>query len=128
MADDPIGTLAAVVAVVTLPLGTLSLFFVGWEVAMVVFVVGWFLLAPLIPIVGEELLPALGSAESEGKTSDPLTELRGRYARGEIGDEEFERRVERLVATERIDLNRDAAFDRSSSADADPQRDVERSR
>ncbi|QPV65032.1 SHOCT domain-containing protein [Halosimplex litoreum] len=32
-----------------------------------------------------------------------LAELRDRYARGELGDEEFEARVERLLETESVD-------------------------
>lgn len=38
---------------------------------------------------------------------DPLAVLRGRYARGEIGEEEFERRLDRLLATESDELSRE---------------------
>lgn len=39
--------------------------------------------------------------ESERESApDPLDELRGRYARSELSDEEFERRVETLLETE----------------------------
>jgi len=40
---------------------------------------------------------ALSSTESE---QDPLDVLRDRYARGELSDEEFERKTERLMDTE----------------------------
>lgn len=39
---------------------------------------------------------ALSSSESE---QDPLEVLRDRYARGELSDEEFERKTERLMDT-----------------------------
>jgi len=113
---DIVGALTAVVAVATLPVGVLALFFASFEVAIVVFVVGWFLLTPLIPILGEELLPALGGASEDAdatdEAADPMAELRSRYARGELGDEEFERQVEKLVATEGIEVDRDVEYGR----------------
>ncbi|WP_157971738.1 SHOCT domain-containing protein [Halorussus litoreus] len=117
MADDLTGALTAIVAVATLPLGTLALLFVGWEIGILVFVVGWFLLTPLIPIVGEELLPALGgssadaASDADADADDALTQLRNRYARGEIGDAEFERQVEKLIETEDVDVDRSGTFD-----------------
>jgi len=124
---DLTGALAAVVAVATLPVGVLALFFASFEVALVVFVVGWFLLTPLIPILGEELLPALGASEDADATdeaADPLAELRTRYARGELGDEEFERQVEKLVATEGVEVDRDAVFDSGADRDVESSPDV----
>lgn len=46
--------------------------------------------------------------------NDPLSALRERYARGEIGDEEFEHRLDRLLATEPEELGRERErlFDR----------------
>ncbi|WP_135828043.1 SHOCT domain-containing protein [Halorussus halobius] len=122
-ADDLVGALTAVVAVATLPVGTLALLFASVEVAIVVFVVGWFLLTPLVPIVGEELLPALGGSSDGGDSSaepaDPLAELRSRYARAEIGDAEFERQVEKLLATEEIEVDPDAVFDAGATPNVD---------
>jgi uncharacterized membrane protein len=101
MAEDLSGLLTAVVAVVTLPLGILTALFVGTEEAAVVFVVGWLLLVPLIAIVGDELA---GAGEEDGEEpAGPLEELKGRYARGEIDEAEFERRVDRLLETEEGD-------------------------
>jgi len=37
-----------------------------------------------------------------GETEDALEQLRWRYARGELTDDEFERRVERLLETESV--------------------------
>jgi uncharacterized membrane protein len=44
---------------------------------------------------------------------DPLSVLRERYARGEITDEEFEHRLDRLLATESDELSRDRDRDRA---------------
>lgn len=41
--------------------------------------------------------------ENEDEDEDALAELRRRYARGELSELEFERRVERLLETETID-------------------------
>lgn len=46
------------------------------------------------------------------RTSDPLENLRERYSRGELTDEEFEQKVEQIVGTEdrgtaRVELNQD---------------------
>ncbi|MFC7197106.1 SHOCT domain-containing protein [Halosimplex aquaticum] len=85
------------------PARLLAGLFVSFEAAAVVFIVGWFLLTPLIPIVGNEIWPALrdrsGSSDESAEES-PLEELKARYARGEIDDAEFERRMERLVEVE----------------------------
>ncbi|WP_122090298.1 SHOCT domain-containing protein [Halalkalicoccus subterraneus] len=52
-----------------------------------------------------------GEREDESRPvaepADPLSALRERYARGEIGDEEFERRLDRLLATEPEELHRE---------------------
>ncbi|MEM4780786.1 MAG: SHOCT domain-containing protein [Halalkalicoccus sp.] len=58
-----------------------------------------------------------GESESESRDEppegDPLAVLRERYARGEIGDGEFERRLDRLLATEREELNHERERSRS---------------
>lgn len=119
---QPFEALAAIAAVVTLPVGLLAAIFLGVIEAAVVFVVGWLLLVPLFGVVSE----ALGGEESDaeeverwldvaeraktmkdeegGATSNenPLETLRERYARGALDDDEFEARLERLVATEEI--------------------------
>jgi hypothetical protein len=38
-----------------------------------------------------------------GNTDDAIQELRGRYARGEITEEQFERKVERLLETDSVE-------------------------
>ncbi len=58
----------------------------------------WIGLLPLAGVVTEEML---GIEDGDGKrTADPLETLRERYARGEIGEAEFERGLERLLETE----------------------------
>lgn len=125
MAGDLSGAIVALIAVLTLPLGILTGLFVGLKAAAVVFVVGWFLLVPTVAIVGDELLPALGESvrddsKSEAESTDPLTELKERYARGEIDEAEFERRIERLLEVEGVEIDRDVDLD---SLERDENRD-----
>lgn len=57
----------------------------------------------------------------EGPDRDPLDELRARYSRGELSDEEFERKVERLVRTEDRETAREHLRDRARGQARDPQ-------
>jgi len=115
-----VGTLAVVALLAVLGFGSL---------VPVAVVVGWLLLTPLSGILvyvlgvddesggmpdaapgnvseaGTEVL-----SESTDPTDDPLATLRDRYARGEIDEAEFERRVERLLETEDIDVPADATL------------------
>jgi uncharacterized membrane protein len=78
--------------------------------AGVISIVGWFLLTPILLFWGEEVSLLLENDEATDATrnaetaveSDPLEELKRRYAAGEIDDAEFERRLERLVAVDEI--------------------------
>lgn len=66
------------------------------------FALGFFLLVPLIAVLGERL-PFVAADETTIDTADeraPVERLRERYARGDLSDEEFERRLARLVETE----------------------------
>lgn len=118
-----LGLLTTLVAVLTLPVGLLTAMFVGVRPAAVVFIVGWLLLVPLIPILGGLLLhgPEAGEASSE-----PLTELKRRYASGEIGEEEFARRVERLLETESAERDFEVRAERRvDDADRAVERELE---
>ena len=78
--------------------------------AGVITIVGWFVLTPVLLFWGDEVALLLEDDEATGTAhnaetdakSDPLEELKRRYAAGEIDDAEFERRLERLVAVDEI--------------------------
>lgn len=112
-------TLLAVLSVATL--GLTALFAVtGLEFLVpTTFVLGFFVVIPLIALLGEAL-PVVESevdgveVEREPSADGPIDDLRSRYARGELTDEEFERRLERLLETEDAEANRsrERVFDR----------------
>ncbi|WP_290818594.1 SHOCT domain-containing protein [Halovivax sp.] len=96
-----VGVLLPVVAVATLPIGLLTAVFFGVTYAFAVFVVGWLLLVPVLGVLSDEFVDGESDEQhSQEPAEDPLETLRDRYARGEIDDLEFERRVERLIETE----------------------------
>ena len=80
------------------------------------FVTGFFILIPLVLVLGEEF-PLVASDEpdtspgSEESADRPVAALRERYATGEIDEAEFERKLDRLLATEDLDER----FDRIES-------------
>ena len=83
------------------------------------FVFGFFLVVPLVALLGESL-PFVESDNDDPSTvreatdetaDDPVRELRSRYARGELSDEEFERRLERLLETEELERYLEAELD-----------------
>jgi uncharacterized membrane protein len=88
----------------------------GNVLAPVSIILGWFILAPLVALLGSEL-PMVESPEREAETAetdapipsepavDPVDQLRERYARGELTDSEFERRLDRLLETESLSAN-----------------------
>ncbi|WP_276299120.1 SHOCT domain-containing protein [Halorussus lipolyticus] len=88
-----------------------------------IFVLGFFLVIPLIAILGDSLPMvrdggdddvSVESIQTEQSGDDPIDELRTRYARGELTDAEFERRLERLLETEDAEASRskERVFDR----------------
>jgi len=118
-------------AVATLPLGILAFMFFGTQAAVAVFVVGWLLLVPVSAILagpqwaglaGDDLeavaetqevaseLDSGGRGESDDDATDPIDELRDRYARGEIDEVELERRLDALLETERLDPSDDESI------------------
>jgi uncharacterized membrane protein len=92
-----------VAAILTLGVGIFA-FLLGFEWFWMVFVLGWIVVVPLLAILFDEseVDRALdGSSGSEPE--DALETLRDRYARGELDDVEFERRVEKLLENESIE-------------------------
>ena len=80
-----------------------------------VFITGFFILIPLVLVLGEDFpLVAADEADADAASADaerPVAALRERYASGEIDEAEFERRLDRLLATEDLDER----FDRVES-------------
>lgn len=56
--------------------------------------------------------PGTASATSD-PDEDPLETLRERYARGEVDDVEFERKLERLIETEDVEVPPEVTLDRT---------------
>ena len=88
-----------------------SSFFVGAAWLMAAGLVGIFVVTPLGALLfgdeddvaewwGEEEAESIDLGDADETDEDPLLELRRRYARGELTDEAFERKVERLLETE----------------------------
>ncbi|ELZ32143.1 hypothetical protein DJ71_08755 [Halorubrum sp. E3] len=69
------------------------------------FITGFFILIPLVLVLGEQF-PLVASDEDDAASATaerPVAALRDRYASGEIDEAEFERRLDRLLATEDLD-------------------------
>ncbi len=112
--DDPGPSLQSVVS--SLAIGaTLILAFAllaaGQSWFWVVFVIGF---AGVLPVVATLAAWYESRSQSSPDESDPLDALRDRYARGEIDEAEFERRLDALLETE---TERDAErFSRTADA------------
>lgn len=86
----------ALVVVVTFGLTVLGAVLAsGTVLAPAIAIIGWLIVAPVLAI-----LTYYEDEETESTESAPLSTLRERYARGELTEEEFERRTERLIETE----------------------------
>lgn len=113
--------LTAATPILTLGVGLLALF-LGVPRWWMVFVIGWVVVTPLVAIlvgdrgkhshlsdavndaIEQKMLEKLETDDSGASSKqDVLEVLRNRYANGEIGEETFERMVERLLETESLE-------------------------
>lgn len=104
----------------------LTAMFLGYDWFWMVFVIGYAVVLPLVAILtgadGEEagadwqpetdgadadVEADVGTAEPTSK-QDALELLRERYARGELSDEQFDRKLDRLLGTESLEDAREA--------------------
>ena len=93
--------------VVGLGLATL---FLGIDWFWVIFAVGFAVVVPLVSVLVDRSEPSEipdpsteRSSEPGTDADDPLATLRERYARGELTDEQFERKLEALLETETLE-------------------------
>lgn len=105
------GQLMGIVAVFTFGLTSLTAVLGGGALVPAIFITGFFLILPLIGLLGDDfpLVEESDEAPQPAPRQDPVETLRERYASGEITQAEFERRLEYLVETE--DLNFDVGND-----------------
>jgi hypothetical protein len=141
------GSLTGVVSMLTLAVafGGLFLGVPNWWVA---FIVGYGFVLPAVAMLerGDEeeassertdhaTTPTSSSpsttnhTEREGSKNDALETLRDRYARGELSEQQFETKLERLLETETLEDARDTvARSRHNPADDAESTDDERDR
>lgn len=89
----------------------LAAMFTGQEWWLPFMLVGYVVVVPLVALLfgdEDEIREWWGddaeeSARQDESEEDPLQTLRDRYARGELTDEQFEQKLERLLETETIE-------------------------
>lgn len=139
--------ITGVLAMLILGAGFLTMF-AGLDAFWMIWVLGFAVLLPIVSILLGEDDEADDRGTDAGRTrrrapdadpereadeDDPLATLRGRYARGEIDEETFERKLEALLETETPEGARDrlSRRGRERSAEAETGRsagvDAERS-
>ncbi len=65
-----------------------------------VFLIGLTVVVPLARVLTQDSETTTAGSDDTTQNEDPLVALRRRYADGELTDEEFDRRLERLLETE----------------------------
>jgi uncharacterized membrane protein len=104
-------TLVKLVSIAIVGVGLLALF-TGQNWFWMVFALGFAVLVPIVKLVSDEFDVGVGTNRSGGTESerttpeskqDELDTLRDRYARGELTEAEFERKVETLLETETLE-------------------------
>lgn len=107
------------VAVVTLALVAIGAVLSLGAFPAVVGILGWMLAVPALAI-----LTYFDEDEDEtlDADADPMETLRARYARGELTESEFERRLDRLLETEDVSSSRDRSTE-TERRERDPVRE-----
>ena len=110
----------------------LTALFLGYNWFWIVFVVGFAVVVPIVSMLAGEddavlgevdgILDDVGSSSTahssaDAESDDPLTTLRARYARGELTDAQFERKLEALLETETLEASEERAARRQLRAD-----------
>ncbi|HMB50383.1 MAG TPA: SHOCT domain-containing protein [Natronoarchaeum rubrum] len=109
----------AITALVMLGLGLTAAIAEIAALAALFFTVGFTVVVPLVYLLYDA---GDGSDDSDAARSgsravedDPIEELRRRYAAGQLTEDEFERKLERLLETEDVGPDADGAAEREGS-------------
>jgi hypothetical protein len=136
-AEDDV--LVKLTSLLVLGAGLLALF-TGQDWFWLVFALGFAVLVPIVKLVTDELgsesddsgPPTTdldrGHDDASESKQDALDTLRNRYARGELSEEAFERKVERLLETETLEGARGHVERESAEAEADLHRETDDAR
>lgn len=96
------GEMLAIFVLLTLGAGFVAMV-AGMPYFWLIWVLGFAVVLPILGILSPEDEADSEPAEEERGayvSTDPLTSLRDQYARGNLTDEEFERKLDRLLETE----------------------------
>lgn len=122
--------LMGIIAVLTFGLTSLTAVLGGGPLVPAIFVTGFFLLLPLVALLGDDF-PLVESSDEQPQPAprqDPVETLRDRYARGEIDQAEFERRLDYLVETEDLGFDVEDELGQLESDQNTRAREIERER
>ena len=93
-----------------------------WWTLPLIWFLGLFIVLPVLHTLARPIPESAGQTTADESGDDPaLDALRERYARGEIDEREFERRLDRLLETEDIERT-----DRDESSVTGVRRTLER--
>jgi uncharacterized membrane protein len=120
--DTPLEEVTAGVVITVTLLAGFGLLFAGFDFFWVAFAVGFAGILPAaMGVVKYYQQAATVPDEPKSEKDEALDELRRRYARGELTEAEFERRVERLLETESVGEARLHVDKPDGSRDPEPE-------